>query len=185
MTKGDTLAPVIALEGCVVTGRTYQAYKRGKWDEARERFIEEIMGSITWLGGVLSLNWLGDKLIAKMMKSNGRNFDVGTDKVLRTPFENFMNKVVKGRFSKTQVAAIKSVKVLTSVILANLFIGFVVPKVNQHLTNKIRHERKIEQEQLAKLTPHTQENVAFKGGAMNAINAFTNVIESCRKTSLQ
>lgn len=56
MTKADALAPVIALEGCVVTGRTYQAYKRGKWDEARERFIEEIMGSITWLGGVMSLN---------------------------------------------------------------------------------------------------------------------------------
>ena len=46
MTKADALAPVIALEGCVVTGRTYQAYKRGKWDEARERFIEEIMGSM-------------------------------------------------------------------------------------------------------------------------------------------
>ena len=69
MTKADALAPVIALEGCVVTGRTYQAYKRGKWDEARERFIEEIMGSITWLGGVLSLNWLGDKIVAKILKS--------------------------------------------------------------------------------------------------------------------
>ena len=68
MTKADALAPVIALEGCVVTGRTYQAYKRGKWDEARERFIEEIMGSITWLGGVLSLNWLGDKAVAKILK---------------------------------------------------------------------------------------------------------------------
>ena len=186
MTKGDALAPVIALEGCVVTGRTYQAYKRGKWDEARERFIEEIMGSITWLGGVWSLNWLGDKLIAKMMKSNGRNFDVGTDKILRTPFDNFMKKVAPKKFSPTQVAAIKSVKVLTSVVLANLFIGFVVPKVNQHLTTKIRHERKIEQEQLDKLTLHTnnnsseqtKENVAFKGGAMNAVNAFTNIIES-------
>lgn len=41
MTKADALAPIVALEGTVVAGRTYQAYKRGKWDEARERFIEK------------------------------------------------------------------------------------------------------------------------------------------------
>ena len=41
MSKADALAPVIGLEVAVVGGRTYQAYKRGKTDEARERFIEE------------------------------------------------------------------------------------------------------------------------------------------------
>ena len=49
MTKADALAPIVALETVVVAGRTYQAYKRGKWDEARERFIEESLGSIFWL----------------------------------------------------------------------------------------------------------------------------------------
>ncbi len=178
MTKADAMAPVIALEGCVVTGRTYQAYKRGKWDEARERFIEEIMGSITWLGGVLSLNWLGDKVVARILKSNGKNFDVGKDK-LRTPFDNFMKKIAPKKFSQTQVACIKSAKVMTSIILANLFIGFVVPKVNQGLTSKLRHERKIEKEQQNILSPTPAANeVAFKGGAMNAVNAFTNMIEN-------
>ena len=179
MTKADALAPVIALEGCVVTGRTYQAYKRGKWDEARERFIEEIMGSITWLGGVLSLNWLGDKIVAKVLKSNGKNFDVGKDK-LRTPFDNFMRKIAPKKFSQTQVACIKSAKVLTSIVLANLFIGFVVPKVNQGLTKKIRHERKIEQQQQKILAPSIDSktnDVAFKGG-MNIVNGFTNIIEN-------
>lgn len=28
MTKADALAPIVALEGTVVAGRTYQAYKR-------------------------------------------------------------------------------------------------------------------------------------------------------------
>ncbi len=180
MTKADALPPVIALEGCVVTGRTYQAYKRGKWDEARERFIEEIMGSITWLGGVLCLNWLGDKGVAKILKSNGKNFDVGTDKLLRTPFDNFMKKIAPKKFSQTQVACIKSAKVLTSILLANLFIGFVVPKVNQSLTKKLRHERRIEQEQQKILAPDktVPNELAFKGGAMNAVNAFTNMIEN-------
>ena len=180
MTKSEALAPVIALEGCVVTGRTYQAYKRGKWDEARERFIEEIMGSITWLGGVFSLNWLGDKLVAKILKSNGKNFDVGTDKILRTPFDNFMKKVAPQKFTPTQVAWIKSAKVLTSIALANLFIGFVVPKVNQGLTKKLRHERKIEQKQQKLFAPNTDSktnDVAFKG-AMNLVNGFTNIIEN-------
>ena len=173
----DGFLPVIALEAFVEAGRTYQAYKRGKWDEARERFIEEIMGSITWLGGVLSLNWLGDKVVSKILKSNGKNFDVGKD-ILRTPFDNFMKKVAPEKFSKTQVACLKSAKVLTSIILANLFIGFVVPKVNQSLTKKIRHERKVEQEQQKILSPDTKTNdVAFKGG-MNAVNAFTNIIEN-------
>ena len=178
MTKGDALAPVIALESCVVTGRTYQAYKRGKWDEARERFIEEIMGSITWLGGVLSLNWLGDKVVAKLLKSNGKNFDVGTDNILRTPFDNFMRKIKTKRFTPTQVAGIKSAKVLTAIVLANLFIGFVVPKANQALTRKVRHERKVEKEQQKLFSAELKSaDIAFKGG-MNAINAFTNIIEN-------
>lgn len=181
MTKGDAMAPVMALEACVVTGRTYQAYKRGKWDEARERFIEEIMGSITWLGGVLSLNWLGDKFIAKIMKSNGKNFDVGTDKILRTPFDNFMNKIAPKKFSPNTVAGIKFAKVMTSIILANLFIGAVVPKVNQALTRKLRHERKLQTEQ--QNTPlsnveQSQKTVTFKGGMLRAVNGFTNMIEN-------
>ena len=95
MTKPDAMKPIIALEATVVGGRTYQAYKRGKGDEARERFIEESMGSVVWLGGVASLNKLGDKAIGKILKKPGANFDVGTDKILRTPFENFMKKLSK------------------------------------------------------------------------------------------
>lgn len=171
MTKADAIAPVIALEATVVAGRTYQAYKRGKWDEARERCIEESMGSITWLGGVASLNYLGDKLVAQILKSNGKNFDVGTDKILRTPFDNFMKKVAPNKFTPTQIAALKATKVMTSIVLANLFIGFVVPKVNQALTHKLRHDRKeVEKTQ-------TNQSTSFKGG-MNAVNAFTNIIEN-------
>ncbi len=176
MTKADAMEPIIALEATVVTGRTYQAYKRGKWDEARERFIEESMGSIVWLCGVASLNKLGDKLIGKILKKPGANFDVGTDKILRTPFDNFMKKVAPKGFTPKQVALIKGTKVLTSIVLANLFIGFVMPKVNQGLTKKLRHERRVEKEQAgtkpAKLP-------SFKGaGAIGAINKFTNCIEN-------
>ena len=174
MTKHDALMPIVALETTVVAGRTYQAYQRGKWDEARERFIEETMGSITWLLGVKTLNALGDKILARIFKSNGKNFDVGTDKVLRTPFDNFMkNNPKPGGLSANKVAAIKSAKVCISILLTNLFIGFVVPKMNQGLTKKLRKERKAEMQQQQQKT----KEPAFKGG-MGAVNAFTHVIEN-------
>ena len=172
MTKADALAPIVALEGTVVAGRTYQAYKRGKWDEARERFIEESMGSIVWLCGVGAMNKLGDKVVAKILKSGGRNFDVGTDKILRTPFENFMTKVAPKGFNSKQVALIKGAKVLTSIIITNLFIGFVVPKVNQALTRHVIHNRNNTAEN------KSSQNPSFKGGGISAINAFTNAIEN-------
>ena len=175
MTKKDAIASVIALEGCVVSGRTYQAYRRGKWDEARERFIEEIMGSITWLGGVFSLNLLGDKILDKLFKANGKSFDVGTDKVLRTPFNNFMKKVKPKNFTPTQVAALKGAKVVTSIALANWFIGFVVPQLNHRLTDSV-HSKKKNADNNRK--SQQNGNVAFKGSPMNALNSFTNIIEN-------
>lgn len=173
MTKADALAPIVALEGTVVAGRTYQAYKRGKWDEARERFIEETMGSIVWLCGVKYLNKLGDKVVSRILKSGGKSFDVGTDKILRTPFDNFIKNIAPKGFSPKQVALIKAGKVSTSVIAANLIIGFVVPPLNQSLTRNLRHKRIQAENKIPK-----PSEITFKGGAFNAINKFTNCIEN-------
>lgn len=175
MTKSDALAPVVALEVAVVTGRTYQAYKRGKVDEARERFIEETSGSVVWLGGVALFNKIGDKIVDKILKANGKSFDVGTDKVLRTPFDNFMNfmkKVNPNKFSEGQVAMIKGTKVLASVLLANYIIGFIVPKFNHALTKKFRHEKHQQEQQ------NKKDNLTFKGLGMSPINSFTYAIEN-------
>lgn len=184
MTKKESLAPIVALEGTVVAGRTYQAYKRGKGDEARERFLEEITGSIVWLWGVKVLNELGDNILKKMFKS-AKNFDVGTDKVLRTPFDNFMKKIAPKGFTGTQVALLKGAKVLSSILIANMFIGFVVPKINHYITNTIRHNKHVHEEEVQhtndklELSSNKEQNAnpAFKGG-MAALNAFTNAIEN-------
>ena len=90
MTKADALAPIVALECTVTGGRTIQAYKRGGKEEARERIIEETTGAIVWLWGVKVLNEWGDKILSKYLGTPGQNFDVGTDKVLRTPFKNYI-----------------------------------------------------------------------------------------------
>ena len=122
MTKKDNLPPIIALEGTVVLGRTYQAYKRGGLDEARERAFEEIMGSIVWLFGVKALNKVGDKILGHYLQIGDTKFDVGTDKVLRKPFDNFVKDGKCGKYTSKQVALMKGAKVVSSVLIANLII---------------------------------------------------------------
>ena len=189
MTKADALAPIIALEATVVGGRTYQAYRRGGWDEARERAIEESTGSVVWLFGVGVLSKLGDKILQKVIKNKNVNFDVGKDK-LRTPFDNFVKKASNNprRLSQTTIAMLKGAKILSSIIIANLFIGFAVPNINHALTNSIRGRKKAHEQNKALAHHNTGSNVkaanvngenpAFKGNPINALNTFTNVIEN-------
>ena len=46
--KSGAILPVVLLEGAVTGGRTYQAYKRDGFVEARERVTEESLGAIFW-----------------------------------------------------------------------------------------------------------------------------------------
>ena len=131
-------APVIALEAFVEAGRTYQAYKRGGFDEARERITEEFSGAVFWLGGVKGLNWLFEKLGQKMLKLPKETVDIAHDHV-RNPLETFLEKEVKTDGSGTKISRqlmsrFKFAKVISSVIIANAFIGFVLPKINQAIT---------------------------------------------------
>lgn len=185
MTRPDALEPIIALETTVTGGRTIQAAKRGGKDEARERFIEEATGAVVWLGGVKVLNdYVGDPLLKKLF---GGNFDVGTDKVLRTPFKNFMRTKPPRGFTPAQVALIKALKVLSCVVIADSFIGLVVPPLNQKLTRILRNKQNANKEANKpqdKLEISTKENTTEKKsnpsfkGAIEAINVFTNAIEN-------
>ena len=185
MTRPDAIEPIIALEATVTGGRTRQAYKRGGENEARERLIEETTGAVVWLGGVKVLNdYVGDPILKKLF---GANFDVGTDKVLRTPFENFMKKNPNKKFTATQIASIKAFKVLASVLIADAFIGLVVPPLNQKLTKNI-NKKKAEEKQktetqdkfeITQTNKKESSSPTFKGaGAISAINKFTYAIEN-------
>ena len=54
------LAPLIMLECCVTGGRTFQAFKRGGFDEGRERLTEETIGAAFWFAGVKVFNKIND-----------------------------------------------------------------------------------------------------------------------------
>ena len=193
MTKDGSIIPVAALETVVVAGRTYQAHQRGGKKESRERFMEEIIGSIVWLGGVKGFNAAGDWLGRKLLKLANTNVDAGSD-IMRKPLERYMREGAKGlsRLTQKQIEAFKACKVITSVLLANAIIGFIVPPINQAITNRMKAkeaEAKLPDYKLfldnANLMTFAEKNknkneeakdknVTFKGG----MNAFTHFIES-------
>lgn len=153
----DGFLPVIALEAFVEGGRTYQAYQRGGFDEARERITEEFSGAVFWLGGVSGLNWLFEKMGQKMLKLPKTAVDIASDPV-RSPLANYLeHERTKsgGKILEKTMAKFKFVKVISSVLIANAFIGFILPKVNQAITRSY-HKQKPEGQ--APDSPQIQNN---------------------------
>ncbi len=129
------LAPLILLETFVTSGRTVQAYKRGGFIEARERFTEEATGALFWFAGVKVFNRINDKILKHLMHIENTNFDAGKDAV-RDPLKNYLKwaKDSGQNLSKSKIAAFKAIKISASILLANGLVGFVVPKINQAIT---------------------------------------------------
>ena len=149
-----SMAPLILLECFVTGGRTVQAYQRGGFEEARERFTEETIGALFWFAGVKMFNKMNDWIGKKILKLHTANFDAQEDGV-RKPLKNFLyddkqlkaqaklagktGKLIKN-LTKEQIAVFKALKIGSSIILANVLVGLVVPKINQHIT-AVYHEK--------------------------------------------
>ena len=153
------LLPVIGLECFVTGGRTIQSTKRGGFDEGRERFTEEFIGALFWFGGVKLFNRMNDFIGSKILKLINSKFDVGKDGV-RNPLVNYIEEYGKDKFkdgklvrktnklvNETSIAIFKFSKVAASVILANLLVGFVVPKINQKITINLHNKREAKRNQ--------------------------------------
>ena len=133
------LGPLILLECFVTGGRTLQAYKRGGFIEARERFTEESIGALFWFAGVKVFNKINDFILKKLLNIKNSNFDTEKD-AIRNPLANYMNWTKKEgqKISKSKIAGFKFTKIAASIILANGLVGFVVPKLNQAITRAYR-----------------------------------------------
>lgn len=114
--------PTLIIESCCTAGRTHQSYKRGGTLEAKERFREEATSGIFWLWGVKGLNKLGDIIGEKVFKIQDIT-DTGKD-FLRDPGYSMSNSAKIFKFGK----------IISSVIIATGFMGFVVPKINHAIT---------------------------------------------------
>ena len=155
LSNPSKLLPVILLETTVTGGRSYQAYKRGGKTELRERFTEDAVSAVFWLGGATALNKFGDK-IGEQFLNIPKNFDGGTD-ALRTPIKN----TAKAMLEKTEqaltpenlknmekkLAGFKFSKIALSTILSTAFVGFVLPKINHALTRSMIEKENIKKSQ--------------------------------------
>lgn len=162
-----SIAPVILLEAFVEAGRTYQAYQRGGFTEARERLTEEMTGALFWFSGVPLFNSLIDKFVGKkLFKLPETDFDTGKDAV-RDPFRNYMNKFknqlkIDPKKAEKVIAGYKFGKVMTSILLANALVGFVLPKANQAITKHIMKKQKAEETTKPKTNSQNQANQSEK-----------------------
>src|SRR5574344_146082 len=150
--------PVIALEAFVESGRTYQAYKRGGFDEARERITEEFSGAVFWMGGVAGLNWVFEKLGQKLLKLPKINVSIARDSV-RNPLTNYLENettTTGAKILKKTMANFKFIKVISSVLIANAFIGFILPKINQRITRSY-HKKKPQDKQPISTIPNEKK----------------------------
>lgn len=144
MGKSDALIPIILLELAVTGGRSYQAYKRGGFVEGRERLTEESIAAAFWLFGVSAFNKIGDAIGKKLLGFKNIDFDVKKE-ATRTPVENFIHitkqhgekalkKLRLKNVTPKTLAVFKLTKVLSSILLTNVLIGLVLPKINQKIT---------------------------------------------------
>lgn len=148
------------LEAFVEGGRTYQAYKRGGFDEARERITEEMIAAAFWFSGVAGFNRLIDLFVGKkMLKLPETNFDVAKD-AAHNPLQNYLKKFNFKNLEEAEkkIAKFKFGKAISSILLANVLVGFAVPKLNQAITKKLRKKR--EQNKQSKPETQTQTNTA-------------------------
>lgn len=155
-----SLAPLIMLECFVTGGRTLQAYKRGGFEEARERFTEESIGAAFWFAGVKMFNKMNDHIGKKILNLHTTDFDAQEDGI-RKPLKNFLfddkklketaklegktGKLIKN-LTKEQIAVFKALKIGSSILLANVLVGLVVPKINQHIT-AVYHQKHFNNEE--------------------------------------
>ena len=133
LTTGAALMPVVILEGSVLTGRTYQAYKRGGALEAKERATEESVSSIGWLWGIPALNKGTDFLINKVFKVKNFQFDMGKDNI-RYPMQDAIGHLPQKQ--KNKLMGLKLGKILASSFATVYFMGMVLPKIVQNQTQK-------------------------------------------------
>ncbi len=180
----DKILPILLIESLVTGGRTHEAQKRGGRIEATERFVEQGASAVVWLWGVKTLNKVGDFIGKNIMGLKDLDIDIGEDS-LRRPFKD----LVKDK--KTATAAFKFGKIFGSAAISTVFIGFVLPKITQKITEDSikRDEKKKKAREQAQAKDNTAngkkqdaQTVSFKSSAafMDKLLTVSNNLENNR-----
>ena len=192
-------------------GRSYAGYKRGGIIEGAEKMRKELMSAVVWMFGIPAFNKLGNLFCEKVLKIPTTGIDFsnakkGNDSILDTAkylvdgvkkegldysdlekFKNFDFKGIDAQQLAKKISGAKKITSIMALVLNCVMMGIVIPKVNQHLTQKkLDKQNKIEQEALQNFTSFddfknktnkSSNPVSFKGFPTN-ISDLTYEIEN-------
>ncbi len=132
---------VYPLEGSVLAGRTYSAYKRDGWMEVQERVFEEAAAAVIWLKGV---DWLKSSFKWAQQKTASGSTHLNPDIAWNRPWGKLrsVDLTAQELFTKhnreaSKLLQLKSGRWVFSVGLALAGVAYVVPTLNQLKTKAI------------------------------------------------
>lgn len=144
----------------------------------RERLIDEYGTSAIWLGGIPFVGWCCDKAIKICGYDPNVNlnlFKENTRQGVKINIEKFkhvaskevadLEKVMKNRKTFERLLA---GKFLLSTFIPVLLMGFLLPKWNFALTEKIR-QKQLSKQKMNNSTVNKMQNISFKGGAISIL----------------
>ena len=129
---------------------TYNQNKSDKYiakNAVRERIIDEYATSAVWLGGIPLVGKICDKIINKkgfnpnistdLLKGDGlQNLDLNIE-LFKDKAPQAVQDLLKIKNNKAQYQKLLGIKLLASILIPTLVMGFVLPKLNFGLTKKI------------------------------------------------
>lgn len=190
---GKAILPVLMTEAFVEGGRTYQAYKRGGFTEARERITEEFLGFLCWIGAVPLIKKVIDKTAGAALKLPKEPLEVGFDNSrnsIANYVKNHAERFKDAEAGKKLLTNYNGAKMLAALVGGTALVGLALPKFNQAITRMLRKKNDEKQANEAQnktlnqptidkfidgsAQPKVQKDVAFTGGVnmMNLVNFF-------------
>ncbi len=175
------IAPLFVRDCCIEIpaklGLTYnQNLKDSKQmanNAVRERFIDEYGTSAIWMGGPIVLGSLCNKVIKKCGYNAGVNmslFKERKDQGIKLNIEKFKDKapeavedLKKALKNRSKYQNFQAGKFAVTTLIPIALMGFILPKLNFKLTEKIRKQQESKKEANA-------NNISFKGIASTMAN---------------
>ena len=169
------------------TGLTYnqnlKVSKQTANNALRERLIDEYGTSAIWLGGIPVLDFLCNKVIKKFglnSKVNPKLFQENKNQGIKLNIDKFKNSAPKevqelqnALNNRTKYEKLLAGKFITSTAIPVALMGFVLPKLNFKLTDKLSQKQNQQKNKTAEKNNTNTQNISFKGSVNMLANMST------------
>ncbi len=186
--NNSTIYPLLVRDcGIEIPSKVAMTYSQNLKDSkqmaknaVRERLIDEYGTSAIWLGGIPLMDWLCNKGIQKLgynPEINPELFKEGAEQGIKENIKKFKNiapkevaELEKALQNRKTYEKLLAGKFILSTAIPVVLMGFVLPKMNFALTEKIRQKQNSKNNKDIKNTENkNNQNITFKGSAISAL----------------